>query len=72
MLEVDNLDAYIDAESFALENGLLSFDVDVYGKTLEISNDELAPLVTLEGYKVDSVKISDDKTSFKLYVKTDK
>lgn len=72
MLEVDNLDAYIDAESFALENGLLSFDVDVYGKTLEISNDELAPLVTLEGYKVDSVKISDDKTSFKLYVKTEK
>ena len=72
MLEVDNLDAYIDAESFALENGLLSFDVDVYGKTLEISDDELAPLVTLEGYKVDSVKISDDKTSFKLYVKTEK
>lgn len=72
MLEVENLDAYIDAESFALENGLLSFDVDVYGKKLEISNDELAPLVTLEGYKVDSVKISDDKTSFKLYVKTDK
>lgn len=72
MLEVDNLDAFIDAESFALENGLLSFDVDVYGKTLEISDDELAPLVTLEGYKVDSVKISDDKTSFKLYVKTDK
>lgn len=72
MLEVDNLDAYIDAKSFALENGLLSFDVDVYGKTLEISNDELAPLVTLEGYKVDSVKISDDKTSFRLYVKTDK
>ena len=72
MLEVDNLDAFIDAESFALENGLLSFDVDVYGKTLEISNDELAPLVTLEGYKVDSVKISDDKTSFKLYVKTEK
>ena len=72
MLEVDNLDAYIDAESFALENGLLSFDVDVYGKKLEISNDELAPLVTLEGYKVDSVKISDDKTSFRLYVKTDK
>lgn len=72
MLEVDNLDAYIDAKSFALENGLLSFDVDVYGKTLEISNDELAHLVTLEGYKVDSVKISDDKTSFRLYVKTDK
>ncbi len=72
MLEVDNLDAFIDAESFALENGLLSFDVDVYGKNLEISNDELAPLVTLEGYKVDSVKISDDKTSFRLYVKTDK
>lgn len=72
MLEVDNLDAYIDAESFALENGLLSFDVDVYGKTLEISNDELAHFVTLEGYKVDSVKISDDKTSFRLYVKTDK
>lgn len=72
MLEVDNLEAYIDAKSFALENGLLSFDVDVYGKTLEISNDELAPLVTLEGYKVDSVKISDDKTSFRLYVKTDK
>ena len=72
MLEVDNLDAYIDAESFALENGLLSFDVDVYGKKLEISNDELAPLVTLEGYKVDSVKISDDKTSFRLYVKTEK
>lgn len=72
MLEVDNLDAYIDAESFALENGLLSFDVDVYGKTLEISDDELAPLVMLEGYKVDSVKISDDKTSFRLYVKTDK
>ena len=72
MLEVDNLDAYIDAESFALENGLLSFDVDVYGKTLEISDDELAPLVTLEGYKVDSVKISDDKTSFRLYVKTEK
>lgn len=72
MLEVENLDAYIDAESFALENGLLSFDVDVYGKKLEISNDELAPLVTLEGYKVDSVKISDDKTSFRLYVKTDK
>lgn len=72
MLEVDNLDAFIDAESFALKNGLLSFDVDVYGKNLEISNDELAPLVTLEGYKVDSVKISDDKTSFKLYVKTDK
>lgn len=72
MLEVENLDAYIDAESFALENGLLSFDVDVCGKTLEISNDELAPLVTLEGYKVDSVKISDDKTSFRLYVKTDK
>lgn len=72
MLEVDNLDAYIDAKSFALENGLLSFDVDVYGKTLEISNDELAPLVTLEGYKVDSVKISDDKTSFRLYVKTEK
>lgn len=72
MLEVDNLDAYIDAKSFALENGLLSFDVDVYGKKLEISNDELAPLVTLEGYKVDSVIISDDKTSFRLYVKTDK
>lgn len=72
MLEVDNLDAFIDAESFALENGLLSFDVDVYGKTLEISDDELAPLVTLEGYKVDSVKISDDKTSFRLYVKTEK
>lgn len=72
MLEVDNLDAYIDAKSFALENGLLSFDVDVYGKTLEISNDELAHFVTLEGYKVDSVKISDDKTSFRLYVKTDK
>lgn len=72
MLEVENLDAYIDAESFALENGLLSFDVDVYGKTLEISDDELAPLVTLEGYKVDSVKISDDKTSFRLYVKTEK
>lgn len=72
MLEVDNLDAYIDAKSFALENGLLSFDVDVYGKKLEISNDELAPLVTLEGYKVDSVKISDDKTSFRLYVKTEK
>ena len=72
MLEVDNLDAFIDAESFALKNGLLSFDVDVYGKNLEISNDELAPLVTLEGYKVDSVKISDDKTSFRLYVKTDK
>ena len=72
MLKVDNLDAYIDAESFALENGLLSFDVDVYGKKLEISDDELAPLVTLEGYKVDSVKISDDKTSFKLYVKTEK
>lgn len=72
MLEVDNLDAYIDAESFALENGLLSFDVDVYGKNLEISDDELAPLVTLEGYKVDSVKISGDKTSFKLYVKTEK
>lgn len=72
MLEVDNLDAYIDAKSFALENGLLSFDVDVYGKTLEISDDELAHLVTLEGYKVDSVKISDDKTSFRLYVKTDK
>lgn len=72
MLKVDNLDAYIDAESFALENGLLSFDVDVYGKNLEISDDELAPLVTLEGYKVDSVKISDDKTSFKLYVKTEK
>lgn len=72
MLEVDNLDAYIDAKSFALENGLLGFDVDVYGKKLEISNDEIAPLVTLEGYKVDSVKISDDKTSFRLYVKTDK
>lgn len=72
MLEVDNLDAYIDAKSFALENGLLSFDVDIYGKKLEISNDELAHLVTLEGYKVDSVKISDDKTSFRLYVKTDK
>lgn len=72
MLEVDNLNAYIDAESFALENGLLSFDVDVYGKKLDISDDELAPLVTLEGYKVDSVKISDDKTSFRLYVKTDK
>lgn len=72
MLEVDNLDAFIDAESFALENGLLSFDVDVYGKKLEISDDELAPLVTLEGYKVDSVKISDDKTSFRLYVKTEK
>lgn len=72
MLEVDNLDAYIDAKTFALENGLLSFDVDVYGKNLEISDDELAPLVTLEGYKVDSVKISDDKTSFRLYVKTDK
>lgn len=72
ILEVDNLDAFIDAESFALENGLLSFDVDVYGKTLEISDDELAPLVTLEGYKVDSVKISDDKTSFRLYVKTEK
>ena len=72
MLEVDNLDAYIDAESFALENGLLSFDVDVYGKNLEISDDELAPLVTLEGYKVDSVKIGDDKTSFRLYVKTEK
>ena len=38
MLEVDNLDAYIDAESFALENGLLSFDVDVYGKALEIDS----------------------------------
>lgn len=72
MLEVENLDAFIDAESFALKNGLLSFDVDVCGKKLEISNDELAPLVTLEGYKVDSVKISDDKTSFRLYVKTDK
>ena len=72
MLEVDNLDAYIDAKSFALKNGLLSFDVDVYGKNLEISDDELAPLVTLEDYKVDSVKISDDKTSFRLYVKTEK
>ncbi|MGN0491939.1 hypothetical protein [Ruminococcus sp.] len=72
MLEVDNLDAYIDAKTFALENGLLNFDVDVYGKKLDISDDELAPLVTLEGYKVDSVKISDDKTSFRLYVKTDK
>ena len=59
-------------KSFALENGLLSFDVDVYGKNLEISDDEFAPLVTLEGYKVDSVKISDDKTSFKIYVKTEK
>ena len=59
-------------KSFALENGLLSFDVDVYGKNLEISDDELAPLVTLEGYKVDSVKIGDDKTSFRLYVKTEK
>lgn len=72
MLEVEHLDAYINSKSFALKDGLLSFDVNVYGKKLELSNDKLSPLVTLEGYKVDSVKINNDKTSFKLYVKTDK
>lgn len=72
MSEVEHLDAYINSKSFALKDGLLSFDVNVYGKKLELSNDKLSPLVTLEGYKVDSVKINNDKTSFKLYVKTDK
>lgn len=70
--DVENLDAYINAKTFALENGLLSFDADVFGKTLEMSNDELAALVTIEDKAVDSVKISDDKTAIKIYVKTDK
>lgn len=70
--DVENLDAYINAKTFAVENGLLSFDVDVFGKTLEMSNEELAALVTIEDKAVDSVKISDDKTSLKVYVKTEK
>ena len=70
--DVENLDLYINAKTFSLENGLLSFDADVFGKTLEMSNEELAALVKIEGNSVQSVKISDDKTSLKIYVKTDK
>lgn len=70
--DVENLDANINPKTFALENGLLSFDADVCGKTLEMSNEELAALVTIEDKAVDRVKISDDKTAIKIYVKTDK
>lgn len=71
MTEVDCLNAYVDVKSFKLEKGLLSFDVDIFGEKIGVSNDELASLVSLDGYKIDSVKISDDKSSFRLYVKTD-
>lgn len=70
--DVESLHAYINAKTFALENGLLSFDADVCGKTLEMSNEELAALVSIEENSVQSVKVSDDKTSLKIYVKTDK
>lgn len=70
--DVENLDANINPKTFALENGLLSFDADVCGKTLEMSNEELAALVTIEDKAVDRVKISDDKTAIKIFVKTDK
>lgn len=49
-----------------------AFDADVCGKTLEMSNEELAALVSIEENSVQSVKVSDDKTSLKIYVKTDK
>ena len=71
-IDVENLDAYINAKTFSFENGLLSFEADVCGKTFEMSNEELAALVNIEDNQVDSVKISDDKTSLKVYVKTEK
>ena len=37
-----------------------------------MSNEELAALVSIEENSVQSVKVSDDKTSLKIYVKTDK
>lgn len=70
MLEIEHLDAYIDMGSFVLENGLLHFTVGVSGKTLELSDADLAANVTLGDCTVDHATVSEDKTGFTLYIKS--
>lgn len=69
--EINNIDAYIDAATFKYSDKILSFDVDVAGKELELSNEELASSIKLDEFKIEKTEISEDKKSFKLYVNVD-
>lgn len=69
--EINNIDVYIDTATFKYSDKVLSFDVDVAGKELELSNEELASSIKLDEFKIEKTEISEDKKSFKLYVNVD-
>ncbi|MGN0613423.1 MAG: hypothetical protein ACI4JB_05935 [Porcipelethomonas sp.] len=69
--DVLNLNAIFDNTSYSYKDGELSFDVKVFGTKLDISDEQLASYVKLDDFQINKVKISEDKTSFKLYLKVD-
>lgn len=69
--EINNIDVYIDDATFEYSDKILSFDVDVAGKELDITDKELASSIKIDNFKVEKTEISKDKKSFKLYVNVD-
>lgn len=69
--EINNIDVYLDDATFEYNDKILSFDVDVAGKELELSNEGLASSIKLDEFKIEKTEISEDKKSFKLYVNVD-
>ena len=69
--EINNIDVYIDDATFEYSDKILSCDVDVAGKELDITDKELASSIQIDNFKVEKTEISKDKKSFKLYVNVD-
>lgn len=71
MTEIEQLNAYVNAETFALQEGLLHFDIDIIGAEYAVTEIELASHITLEGFEVESVQVFDDQDIMRLFVKCD-
>lgn len=71
MTEIEQLSAYVNAETFALQEGLLHFDIDIIGAEYAVTEIELASHVTLDGFEIESVQVFDDQDIMRLFVKCD-
>lgn len=71
MMQIEQLSAFVNAETFALQEGLLHFDIDIYGAEYAVTEIELASHITLDGYEIESVQVFDDQDIMRLFVKCD-
>lgn len=71
MTEIEQLSAYVNADTFALQEGLLHFDIDIIGAEYAVTEIELASHITLDGFEVESVQVFDDQDIMRLFVKCD-